>query len=136
MSNKFKTRLSDEQRRRIKIVVKKTHAIERVLSRVMPEEEQDLVCTVGIDLADFWEIAEKHRLRVKELLELEGPKDKRKLAKMLSDLCYNDMYAHLPYHARSMRKTLPDLIDRLESKKRKRVALSKPRLKRSKLRVP
>jgi len=90
----------------------------------MPEASQDFLAGIAVDLADFWEIGEAHRVRLTTMLKLHGQRDRKRLAKLLTELYYRDVNAHLSYHVKSMGKTLPKVIERLESPRRRTSAKS------------
>ncbi len=97
-------------------VREKTDKIAAALNRVVPELNLEIVGAISADLADLWELGERHSARVQQIIELVGLQDRAELATLLKDLHYRDLMAHLPFHYKSMRKTLPGVIDLLESK--------------------
>lgn len=104
----------------IKMCVLKARRIRKVLEAICPDLSPNTITTVCVDLGDFWEIRERHRQRVREIERMSKRSDRRRLARLLTDLCYTDLIAHLPYHTRSMKRTLPRVIERLETKIPKR----------------
>ncbi len=96
----------------------KTDAIAAALKRIVPELGPEMVGALSADLGDFWEIGERHRIRVEQIISLSGEQDRTKLAKLLGDLHYRDLMAHVPFHYKSMRRILPGVIDLLEAEQK------------------
>lgn len=100
-------------------VVRKASRVSKKLEEIAPEVDADFLALVAVDITDTWEIAERHRERVVELLRLKGgARGRKRLSDMLHELLYRDVMAHFDYHAKSMKKNLPKLIDTLEKKSR------------------
>ncbi len=106
---------SQQERLSAQAVVARASRLSRRLQRVMPEATEDLISRMSVDLTDFWEIGEQHRKRLAAIDRLRSPRDRIKLATLLSELVYRNLYFHLPCHVRSMRRVLPGVIEKLES---------------------
>jgi hypothetical protein len=109
--------LGAEEHERIRRSVEIEREVFAVLRKVMPDASDDEVGDAAHDLADLWELALKHQQRVETLLKLTGADDRQKLADLLTDLFYCDVDIELRYHLESMKKVLPKLIEKLESRK-------------------
>jgi hypothetical protein len=92
--------------------------VRRSLSRVLPDASEDLLSTLVVDISDFWQIGEAHRLRVQKIKRMSSTRDRQKLARLLTDLVDVDLLWHLPYHARRMKRVIPVVIDKLEQRKK------------------
>jgi hypothetical protein len=106
--------LSKETRELIRRERRVSDSLHRALPRVAPEVSRKRAHDIAYHLGDFWGICEGHRVRVRRIAKLRGAKDRKKLARLLEDLLYKDLLAHLPYHLRGMKRLLPDFIDSLE----------------------
>ena len=96
----------------------KVARVTATLIRVMPEAERELLTTVAASLCDFWQIADNHRIRMWELLQLDSPQDRAKLSQLLADLVHADIIAHLPNHVENMEQLLPALSEILDTEKK------------------
>lgn len=76
-----------------------------VLGAASPNSTVDLVSGIAVDLADFWEIGEEHRQRVKKLLNMKFPKDRKRLEEMLYELDIR-LVMHAEWHAKHLKKRL------------------------------
>ena len=96
----------------------KVARVTATLIRVMPEAKRELLTTVAASLCDFWQIADNHRIRMWELLQLDSPQDRAKLSQLLADLVHADIIAHLPNHVENMEQLLPALSEILDTEKK------------------
>ncbi len=96
---------------------KKAIAVRRTLAKIAPEMDQNLLALVAVDLADTWEIGERHRQRMATLLKMKGTqKDRKALGAMLEEMLYRDVIEP----SESIEEHLPRLIDALGKSKRKK----------------
>jgi len=96
----------------------KVARVTATLMRVMPDAKRELLTTVAASICDFWQIADNHRIRMWELLQLAGPQDKAKLSQLLTELVHADIIAHLPNHVENMEQLLPALSEILDTEKK------------------
>lgn len=96
----------------------KVARVTATLMRVMPDAKREVLSTVAASICDFWQLADNHRIRMWELLQLSGPEDKAKLSKLLTDLVHADIVAHLPNHIENLEQLLPALSQILETEKK------------------
>ena len=96
----------------------KVARVTATLMRVMPDAKRELLTTVAASICDFWQIADNHRIRMWELLQLAGPQDKAKLSQLLTELVHADIIAHLPNHVENMEQLLPALSEILDSEEK------------------
>ncbi|MFK5950275.1 MAG: hypothetical protein QM500_16065 [Methylococcales bacterium] len=64
-----------------------------------------------IDLADIHEICRSYQNAIDRILLSD---DREMIAEILNDID-NELFVHLPYHFKSLKKLLPDVIDEIES---------------------
>ena len=96
---------------------KKAIAVRRTLAKIAPEMDQNLLALVAVDLADTWEIGERHRQRMATLLKMRGTqKDRKTLGSMLEEMLYQDVIEP----SKSIEEHLPRLISALGKNKRKK----------------
>src|SRR5579859_2643836 len=67
------------QKSRIRRNARLSARLRKVLSAASPDSATNLVSGIAVDLADFWEIGEEHRQRVKQLLKMKFPRDRNRL---------------------------------------------------------
>jgi hypothetical protein len=79
--------------------------LRKILTAASPESKLDLVSGIAVDLADFWEIGEEHQRRVKKLLNMRFPKDKKHLEDMLYEFDVH-LVIHAEWHAKHLKKLL------------------------------
>lgn len=79
--------------------------LRKVLAAASPESSLNLISGIAVDLADFWEIGEEHRRRIKQLLNMQFPKDKKRFANMLYDFEIR-LVIHAEWHAKHLKKFL------------------------------
>ena len=114
MNDRGNNQLSDADLKRAHETVQKMNKLTVILKSVMPEVSDGEIGVVAHDIADYWELSVRHQERMNALLQLDGLKDRQKLADLLTDLIYGDG-VELKYHTESMDATLPRVIKRLES---------------------
>jgi hypothetical protein len=112
------TKISEFELDQLQRIEDKIARVTATLIRVMPDTKREVLATVAASLCDFWQIADNHRIRMWELLKLDGPQDKQKLQQLISELVHDDIKAHLPNHVESVEQVLPALIEILETEKK------------------
>lgn len=96
---------------------RKAIAVRRTLAKVAPDMDPNLLAMVAVDLADTWEIGERHRQRMAVLLKMKGTqKDRKTLGAMLEEMLYRDVIEP----SASIEEHLPRLISALGKSKRKK----------------
>ena len=96
---------------------KKAIAVRRTLGKIAPEMDQNLLAMVAVDLADTWEIGERHRQRMATLLKMKGTqRDRKALGAMLEEMLYRDVIEP----SASIEEHLPRLISALGKSKPKK----------------
>jgi hypothetical protein len=79
--------------------------LRKVLAAASPESSVNLISGIAVDLADFWEIGDEHRRRIKQLLNMQFPKDKKRFENMLYDFEIR-LVIHAEWHAKHLKKFL------------------------------
>ena len=79
--------------------------LRKVLMAASPESSKNLISGIAVDLADFWEIGDEHRRRIKQLLSMQFPKDKKRFEDMLYDFEIR-LVIHAEWHAKHLKKFL------------------------------
>jgi hypothetical protein len=92
-------------RSRIRRNVKLSARLRKVLAAASPSSTMNLISGIAVDLADFWEIGEEHRRRIKQLLNMQFPKDKKRFENMLYDFEIR-LVIHAEWHAKHLKKFL------------------------------
>jgi hypothetical protein len=96
---------------------KKAIAVRRTLAKIAPEMDQNLLALIAVDLADTWEIGNRHRQRMATLLKMKGTqRDRKVLGAMLEEMLYCDVIEP----SASIEQHLPGLIDALVKSKPKK----------------
>jgi hypothetical protein len=95
----------------------------KVLAVASPKSAVDLISGLAVDLADFWEIGEEHRQRIRELRNMRFPRDRQRFENMLYDLQIRLVW-HAEWHAKHLKRRLEQLkVDlKLKPRRRKRVS--------------
>jgi hypothetical protein len=88
--------------------VKLSKNLNKALTAVSPRSTEHLRSGIAVDLADFWEIGEEHRRRVKELCGMRFPKDKERFIDMLYEFEVR-LVIHAEYHAKLLKGRLTRL---------------------------
>lgn len=96
-------------------VVSLSHELNLVLSAASPKSKKDLISGVAVDLSDLWEIGEEHKRRIAKLLNMQFPKDKKRLEDMLYDFDIRLIY-HAQWHLRLLKRRLARLKHDLRQK--------------------
>ena len=109
------TKISEAELDQLNRIEDKIARVTATLMRVMPDAKRELLTTVAANICDFWQIADNHRIRMWEMLQLDGPQDKAKLSQLLAELVHADIIAHLPNHVENMEQLLPALSEILET---------------------
>ena len=109
------TKISEAELDQLHRIEDKVARVTATLLRVMPEAKREHLTTVAASLCDFWQLADNHRIRMWEMLRLDGPHDQAKLSQLLTELVHDDLRAHLPNHVENMEQLLPALIAILDS---------------------
>jgi hypothetical protein len=112
------TKISEADLDQLHRIEDKIARVTATLMRVMPDAKREQITTVAGSICDFWQIADNHRIRMWEMLQLSGPEDKAKLSQLLTDLVHADIIAHLPNHVENMEQLLPALAEILEPEKK------------------
>ena len=112
------TKISELDLDQLNRIEDKVARVSATLMRIMPDANREMIGTVAASLCDFWQIADNHRIRMWELLQLSGPQDKAKLSDLLSELVHADIIAHLPNHVENMEQLLPAIFDILGTDKK------------------
>ena len=76
-----------------------------VLTNACPRSTEYLRSGITHDLADFWQIGEEHRRRIKELSGMRFPKDKQRFIDMLYEFEVR-LVIHAEYHAKLLKRRL------------------------------
>jgi hypothetical protein len=100
-------------RKLIRKNVKLSANLGKVLAAASPRSTEYLRSGIAVDLADFWEIGEEHRRRIKELSAMRFPKDKQRFIDMLYEFEVR-LVIHAEYHAKLLKRRLVRLKRDLE----------------------
>jgi hypothetical protein len=112
------TKISEADLDQLHRIEDKIARVTATLMRVVPDAKREVLSTVAASICDFWQLADNHRIRMWELLQLSGPEDKAKLSQLLTDLVHADIIAHLPNHVENLEQLLPALSQILENEKK------------------
>ncbi len=88
--------------------VKLSTNLGKVLAAASPRSTEYLRSGIAVDLADFWEIGEEHRRRIKELSAMRFPKDKQRFIDMLYEFEIR-LVIHAEYHTKLLKRRLARL---------------------------
>ena len=91
--------------------------LRRALVAASPESSKNLINGIAVDLADFCEIGDEHRRRIKQLLSMQFPKDKKRFEHMLYDFEIR-LVLHAEWHAKHLKKFLAAFRKDLTIKRR------------------
>ena len=111
------TKISEAELDQLHRIEDKVARVTATLIRVLPDIKREVLTIVAAGLCDFWQIADNHRIRMWELLKLDGPQDKARLQQLITELVHDDIKAHLPNHVENIEQVLPALIEVLETEK-------------------
>jgi hypothetical protein len=89
--------------------------LRNILGAASPQSTVNLIGGIAVDLADFWGIGEEHKLRVKELLEMRFPKDRKRFEDMLYEFEIG-LVMHAEWHAKHLRRRLEKMKKDLKLK--------------------
>jgi hypothetical protein len=89
--------------------------LEKIFRALLPNATEDEIDAVSHDLADWWEIGQRHARRIEAIIQAAALTDRKEVAEQLSDLQYGDLSAEVPWHIESMQKYLTNIIEQLEN---------------------
>ena len=112
------TKISEAELDQLNRIEDKIARVTATLFRVMPDAKREHLTTVAASLCDFWQLADNHRIRMWEMLRLDGPQDRARLSQLLTELVNDDLRAHLPNHVESVEQFLPALMAILDPEKK------------------
>jgi len=82
--------------------------LRKVLSAASPQSKPDLISGIAVDLADFSEIGEEHNRRLKELSQMQFPRDRERLEDLIYEFDVR-LVMHAEWHARHLKRRLAKL---------------------------